>query len=111
MTSVERRDPAAMSAGDEQEAERRTVFPVPRKRAASTDAIGKWEAKRTWSPVPLVASPVPSPTAADTAEQAGWSEERTGTRASPGPVPTRDSQSGEASPVANAVKQAWRFEE
>jgi len=91
VTSVERRDPAAMSAGDEQEAERRAVVPMPRKRAASVDAIGEWEAKRTRSPRPSVVSPVSSPPTADAAEQAGWSEERAGTRASPGLVPALDS--------------------
>ena len=45
VTSVECRDPTAMSAGDEQEAERRAVVLVPRKRAASVDAVGEWEAK------------------------------------------------------------------
>ena len=38
VTSAERRDPTVMSAGDEQEVERRMVVPVPRKRAAS-DAV------------------------------------------------------------------------
>ena len=89
VTSVERRDPTTMSIGDEQEAERRVVVPVPRKCMASTDTVGEWEAKRTRSPRPLVAPPVPSPHAADMVEQAGRSEERTGTCASPGPVPTR----------------------
>ena len=81
VTSAERRDPAAMSAGDEQEAERRAVVPVPRKRVASADAIVEREAKRTRSPCPLVASLVSSPAAADAAEQSGRFEERTGTRA------------------------------
>ena len=43
MTLVERRDPAAMSAEDEQEAERRAAVPVPRKRAVSTDTVGERE--------------------------------------------------------------------
>ena len=68
VTSVERRDPTAMSAGDEQEVERRAVVPMPRKRVASTDAVGEWEAKRTRSPRPSVASPVSSPPAADAVE-------------------------------------------
>ena len=68
VTSAERRDPTVMSAGDEQEAERRAVVPMPRKRVASTDAVGEWEAKRTRSPRPLVASPVPSPPATNTAK-------------------------------------------
>ena len=60
VTSVERRDPVAMSAGDEQEAERRGEVPVPRKHAASADAAGEREAKRARSPRPSVASPVSS---------------------------------------------------
>ena len=40
VTSAECRDPTAMSAGDEQEAEKHTVVPMPRKRAASADVIG-----------------------------------------------------------------------
>ena len=91
VTSAEHRDPAAMSAGDEQEAERRAVVPTPRKRAVSADAISEREAKETRSQRPLVALLIPSPPAADAAEQAGRSEERAGTRASPGPVPARDS--------------------
>ena len=35
------RDPTAMSAGDEQEAERRIVVPVLRKHAVSADAVGE----------------------------------------------------------------------
>ena len=100
LTSAERRDPAATSAGDEQEAERRAVVPAPWKRAASVDAIGEREAKRTRSPRPLVASLVPSPPTADMAEQAGRSEEWSRTRASPGSVPVRHSQSEEAKPAA-----------
>ena len=111
VTSVERRDPTAMSAGDEQEAERRAVVPMPRKRAASADAIGEREAKWTWSPCPLVASLVSSPPAADAAEQAERSEERTGTRASLGPVPARDSQPEDAPPTMDVVEQAERCEE
>ena len=91
VTSAEHRDPTAMSAGDEQEAERRVVVPMLRKHAASVDAVGEWEAKRTRSPRPLVVSLVPSPPTAGVAEQAGWSKERTGTCALPGPVPMRDS--------------------
>ena len=49
VTSIERRDPTAMSAANEQEAERRAEVPVPRKRAASVDAVGEREAKRTRS--------------------------------------------------------------
>jgi len=68
VTSAEHRDPAAMSAGDEQEAERRAVVPMPRKRAASADAIGEREAKQTRSPCPLAAAWVPSPPVVDVAE-------------------------------------------
>ena len=96
LTSAERRDPAATSAGDEQEAERRAVDPVPRKRAVSTDAIGEWEAKWARSPHPSVASPVSSPLAADTAEQVGQSKEQACTRASSGLVPACDSQPKDA---------------
>jgi len=80
MTLAVRRDPAAMSAGDEQEAERHVVVPVLRKRAASADTVDEWEAKRTWSPRPSVASPVSSPPAAGVTEQARRSEERACTR-------------------------------
>ena len=100
MTSAERRDPAATSAGDEQEAERRAVVPAPRKRAASADAVGEREEKRTWSPCPLVESLVPSPPTADAAEQGKRFEERAGTRASSGSVPTRDSQPEDTPPTA-----------
>ena len=111
VTSKEHHDPTAMSAGDEQEAERRAVVPMPRKRAASVDAIGEWEAKQTRSPCPLVASLVSSTPAADAAEQAGRSEEWTGTCVSRGPVPTHDSQPGEAPPAAAAIEQAGWSEE
>ena len=46
MTSVERRDPAAMSASDEQEAERRSEVPMPRKHAVIANATGEREVKR-----------------------------------------------------------------
>ena len=75
VTLAEHRNPAAMSAGDQQEAERHAVAPVPRKRAASADVVDKQEAKRMQSPRPSVASPVSSPPVADVAEQARWSEE------------------------------------
>lgn len=41
VTSAERCDPTATSAGEEQEATRRAVVPTARKRAVSTDAIGE----------------------------------------------------------------------
>ena len=91
VTSAERCNPAAMSAGDEQEAERHTVVPMLRKHATSADTIGEREAKRMRSLHPLAASLVPSPPTVNTAKQAGRFKERTGTRASPGPVPARDS--------------------
>jgi len=91
VTSTERHDPAATSAGNEQEAERRAMVPVLRKRAASVDATGEWEAKRTRSTRPSVASSVSSPPTAGVAEQAWWSEEQACTRASPGLVPACDS--------------------
>ena len=78
------------------------MVPSPRKHAASVDAIGKWEVKRTRSPRPSVASPVSSPPTADAAEQAGRFEEHSGTRASPGLVPARDSQLEDALPAAPA---------
>ena len=46
-TSVEHHDLAATSAGEEQEATRCVEVPWSRKRAASTDAVGGWAAKRT----------------------------------------------------------------
>ena len=82
-----------------------------RKRAASADAVGKREAKRTWSLCPLMASLAPSLPVVDATEQARWFEERTGTCASLGPVITHDSQSGEAPAVADVVEQAGRSEE
>ena len=82
------------------EAERHAVVPVPRKRAASVDAVGEWEAKRMRSPCPSVALPVPSPPTVDVAEQGERSEEWASTRASPGSVPVRHSQSEEAKPAA-----------
>jgi len=100
VTSVERRDPVAMSAGDEQEAERRAEVPMPRKRATSADAVSKREAKRTRSPRPSVASPVSSPPAVDAAEQARRSEEQASTRVSLGPVLARDSWWEDAPPTA-----------
>ena len=42
-TSAERRDPVAASAAGEQEVERRSDVPMPRKRAARTDAISERE--------------------------------------------------------------------
>jgi len=59
VTSAERRDPVATSAGEEQEAARCAEVPVSRKHAASTDAIGGRAAKRTRSPRPSVVSPIP----------------------------------------------------
>ena len=91
VTSTERRDPTAMLAGGEQEAERHAVVPVLRKRAVSADAVGGQAAKRTRSLRPLGVSSVPSPPVGDAAEQVGQSKECTGTCASPGPAPTRDS--------------------
>ena len=99
-TSAKHRDPVAASTGGEREVERRGDVPMPRKCTASLDAVGEWEAKQTRSPCPSMASPVSSPPTADVAEQVGWSEERAGTRASPGPVPAHDSQPKDALPVA-----------
>ena len=91
VTSVERRDPTAMSTGDEQEATRRAMASAPRKRVASADAVGEWATEQTRSPRPSVVLPVLSLPAADVAKQAERSEERTSTRASPGPAPELDS--------------------
>ena len=96
VTLAERRDPTAMSTGDEQEATRRAMASAPRKRVASADTVGERAVKRTRSPHPLVASLVPSLPVADVAEQAGRSTEQTGTCASPGPTTARDSQQGVA---------------
>ena len=100
VTSAERHDPTAISAGDEQETERHAEVPVPRKRAASADVIGEREAKRTRSPHPSVASPVSSPPAVYAVEQAEWFDEWAYTRASPGPVLACDSQPEDAPPAA-----------
>ena len=44
VTLVERRNPMTMSAGDEQDAERCTEVPMPRKHAMSADVVGEREA-------------------------------------------------------------------
>ena len=100
VTSVERRDPVAMSAGDEQEAERRAEVPMPRKRATSADAVSKREAKRTRSPRPSVASSVSSPPVTGIVEQARQSEEQACTHTSSRPAPVCNSQRGDAPPAA-----------
>ena len=61
VTSVERREPMATSAGGEWEVDRRDDVPVRRKRAASLNAASEREAKRTRSPRPSEASPASSP--------------------------------------------------
>ena len=99
VTSVEHRDPMAMSAGDEQEEENHTVVPMPRKRAASADAIGEREAKRTRSPHPLDSSSASSPPAVGAAGQVRWSEERARTRMSSGPAPVCEPQWEDAPPT------------
>ena len=111
MTSAERRDLAAMSAGDEQEAERHAVVPMPRKSAASADAVGEWEAKWTRSPCPSVASPVPSSPVVDAIERDGQPKEQTGTHVLVGSVPTPGSQLEEALPVVGAIEQFGQSEE
>ena len=91
VTSMECRDPMATSTGDEQEAARRAEVPASRKCATSADVAGERAVKRTRSPRPLAAPPVSSLSVADVAERARRSEEQTGTCASLGLVPTRDS--------------------
>ena len=91
MTSGEHRDPTVASTTIGQEVERRDDVPMPRKHAASVNAVGEWEAKQMQSPHPSVASPVSSPPAAGMAEQARRSEERACTRTLPELVPARDS--------------------
>ena len=111
VTSVERRDPTATSAGDEQEAAWRAVVPASRKHATSVDAIGELEVEWTWSPRPLLASLVLSLPAADVVEQTGRSEERTSTSASLGVVLVRDSWLKDALPTTDMAEHAWQFEE
>ena len=89
---AERCDPMAMSAGGEQEAEGRDGVPALRKRAASVDAIGEREAKRTRSPGPSAASPASSLPTMDVVGQARRSKERACTRVSLGLAPAYDSQ-------------------
>ena len=101
MTSAERRDPTAMSAGNEQEAKRHTEVLMLRKHATSADTIGEQEPKWTRSPRPSVASPVSTPPVAGAAEQARRSEERACTRTSSGPVIVHDSQQTDAPPNAS----------
>ena len=88
VTLAERRGPTAMSAGGEQEAARRAAVPASRKRAASANVVGEQEKKQTWSPRLSTVSSVPLSPMADAAEEARWSEERTGACAVTGPVPT-----------------------
>ena len=90
VTSAERRDPTAMSAGEEHEATRHAVVPALRKCAASTDIVSEREAKRTWSPLHSEASPVLSSPAIGVAGQARWSKERARTRTSSGLATARD---------------------
>ena len=111
MTSVVRRGPATTSVGDEQEATRRAAVPASRKRAVSVDVVGERAAKRTRSPRPPTASLVLSLPVVDMAEQGGRSEERTGTRSSPGSVTTRDLQLGTALPTVDVVEEASQSEE
>lgn len=99
VTSMEHCDPMAMSAGGEQEVERRGDVPAPRKRAMSADAIGEQEVKRTWSPCPSVASPALSPPTSGVAEQARRLEEWVCTHASLGLVSVCDSQLRGAPPA------------
>ena len=110
VTSAERRDPTATSAGEEHEATRRAMVPTPRKRAASADAVGRRAAKRTRSPRPSAVSLVPSSPATDVAERAERSEERSGAHAATGLVPTPDLQPEEALPVVAAIEQSERSE-
>ena len=89
-TLVERHDPMVVSAGGEQEAERRGDVPVLRKRAASADTVDEREAKRTRSPRPSEVSPASSPPAVGATEQARQLEEQARTRVSSGPMLARD---------------------
>ena len=91
VTSVEHRDPTATSAGEEEEATWHAGVPVLRKRGVSTDTVGGWATKRTWSPCPSVVSPIPSSSMVDATEKNGRSEERTSACTAMGPVPTPDS--------------------
>jgi len=104
VTSAERRDPTAMSAGEEQEATRRAEVPTLRKCAASADVVGGRAAKRTRSPCPSAVSPVPLSPVADVAGGAGRSEERAGTCAATGPVPTPDLRPEEAPLAVGAAE-------
>ena len=65
-TSVEHREPVTMSTGSEREVERHDDVPKPRKRAASSNAVGEWEVKWTRSPRSLEASSALSPPAPGT---------------------------------------------
>ena len=67
VTLVERRNPMTMSAGDEQDAERCTEVPMPRKHVASADAVG--EAGTVTVPFGGVASFVPTCCGRDRASQ------------------------------------------
>ena len=110
MASAEHCDPSAMSACEEHEATWRVVVPAPRKRVASTDVVGGWAVKRTWSPRPLAVSPVPSSPTTDMAERAGRSEEWSGVCAATGPMPTPNLQPEEAPPVVGAVEKSGQSE-
>ena len=67
VTSTVRRDPAATSVGEEQDAARRVHIPASQKRATSADTVGERALKQTRSLHPSVVPPVPSPPAADAA--------------------------------------------
>ena len=103
-TSAVCRDPAATSAGEEQEAARRAEVPSSRKRAASADAIGERVAKRTRSSRPSAALPAPSSPVADAAGRAGRSKEWPDDRAATEPVPTPNLRPEEAPPTVGAVE-------
>ena len=64
--------------------------------------------KWTRSPRPSVMSPVPSSPAADAAERAGRSEERSGAGAATGPAPTPDLQPEEAPLAVGMAEQLGR---
>ena len=111
VTSAEHRDTAMSSAGDELVVARHAADPSSRKRAAGVDIVGERASKRTRSSRLLTASPAPPPPVVDVVEQGGRSAEGwTDTRASLGPVPTRDSRWEEDLPATGVVEHAGQLE-
>ncbi|XP_066374858.1 uncharacterized protein [Miscanthus floridulus] len=95
VTSAERRDPMATSAGEEQETARRAEVPASRKRAGERSEERTGTHSSPGSVTVRDLQPGTALPAVDAVEQAGRSEEQTGARA------PRDLQSANVLPVAS----------